>query len=319
MMTRRAVVSAQHVVAIAVSCQLLSPLVYALVAQRATDSPFARIQWAEGPVKGQLGKVGEVGVPGSCRFTGAQGSKLFMEATENPPTGRELGVIICPTTGADGGWFVVFTHNTSGYVKDDERSSLDGDAILKSLQRGTEAGNEERRRRGWEEFELVRWEIPPFYDTVTNNLTWSTLGRSKASREESINHSVRLLGREGVMHVDLVASPGQLREAVPIFNAMISNYSYLPGHRYAEWREGDKIAAYGLTALIAGGAGVAATKLGFFGKAWKLILAVALALKKLILVVLLGAAAAAKTVVQRIKDRTAAKNAQAAGGGAPTA
>jgi len=66
---------------------------------------------------------------------------------------------------------------------------------------------------------------------------------------------------------------------------MIAGYTYTPGHKYAEWRSGDKVAAYGLTALVAGGAGVALVKSGLLVKFWKLIVvgiaALVGALKKL--------------------------------------
>src|ERR1044071_5811739 len=56
---------------------------------------FQQIKWSEGPGKGKLAEVAEVGVPGSCRFADGAGAKLFMEATQNPPTAREVGVLLC--------------------------------------------------------------------------------------------------------------------------------------------------------------------------------------------------------------------------------
>jgi uncharacterized membrane-anchored protein len=253
-------------------------------------SLMERIHWADGPVKGQLGDVAEVGVPAECKFTGVQGTKLFMELTENPVSGNELGVLLCESKATDSQWFVLFSYDESGYVKDDEQGTLDRKAILESLQEGTEAGNYERREHGWGELELVGWQLAPFYDPRTHNLTWSTKLREKGTTDETINHSVRLLGREGVMHADLVIDPSELATSIPVFEQMVAQYKYLPGHTYAEWRDGDKIAEYGLTALIAGGAGAAAVKMGFFGKLWKLILGVLLALKKLVIVVVVAIA-----------------------------
>ncbi len=70
---------------------------------------------------------------------------------------------------------------------------------------------------------------------------------------------------------------------------LLGGYQFVEGKRYAEFREGDKLAGYGLTALIAGGAGAAAVKLGLFkvlAKAWKLVvvgfLAVLAFLKRLV-------------------------------------
>lgn len=70
-------------------------------------------------------------------------------------------------------------------------------------------------------------------------------------------------------------------------DAIISNVSYKKGKSYAEYVKGDKVAKYGLTALIAGSSAAAAAKFGLFkflGKAWKVIvigaLGVLAALKK---------------------------------------
>lgn len=251
---------------------------------------FQKIHWAEGPSKGALGDVAEVGVPAECRFTDGKGTKTFLEATENPPTGEEVGLLFCADRGnPNQRWFVVFEFDPSGFVRDDEKRSLDQAAILKTIQRATEAGNEDRRHRGWEEIEVIGWRKAPYYDEVTHNLTWSTLLRSKSSSTgQTLNHSVRLLGRRGVMHVDLVASPEESEGAVASLDSILQSYSYVTGERYSEWRAGDKVAKYGLTALVAGGAGAAAVKLGLFGKLWKVILALVLALKKVVILVVVG-------------------------------
>jgi uncharacterized membrane-anchored protein len=85
------------------------------------------------------------------------------------------------------------------------------------------------------------------------------------------------------MEVNLVIEPEKLGAALPEYQALLQNYSYKQGQRYAEYREGDKLAKYGLAALIAGGAAAVAVKTGLFAslillfkKAWKLV-AVAIA------------------------------------------
>jgi len=66
--------------------------------------------------------------------------------------------------------------------------------------------------------------------------------------------------------------------------AVLRGYSFNAGETYADWRQGDKVAEYGLAALILGGAAAVATKkgfwailAGFFAAAWKLIAAAAVA------------------------------------------
>jgi uncharacterized membrane-anchored protein len=235
---------------------------------------FESISWDEGPVTGALGSEAKVQVPADCRFTGAPGTKVFLELNENPTDGDERGTVICPGPDENSGmWFVVFTYRASGYVKDDERDAIDADKLLAQLRKGNKAGNEERHRRGWETLELDGWERSPYYDERTNNLTWG-LRLVDASGDTTINHSVRLLGRGGVMEVDLVAGPTLARAAIPGFQAMLAGFTYTPGQQYAEWRAGDKVAAYGLTALVAGGAGALAAKSGILAKLGKGIIAI---------------------------------------------
>ena len=238
---------------------------------------FDSISWDEGPVTGTLGGEAKVPVPQDCRFTGSAGTKTFLELNENPTDGDERGTVICPGPGENKGmWFVVFTYRGSGYVKDDERDAINADKLLAQLRKGNKAGNEERRRRGWETLELDGWERAPYYDERTNNLTWG-LRLIDASGDTTINHSVRLLGRGGVMEVDLVAGPALAQAAIPDFEAMLAGFTYVLGQQYAEWRAGDKVAAYGLTALVAGGAGALAAKSGILAKMGKGIIALVVA------------------------------------------
>jgi uncharacterized membrane-anchored protein len=256
------------------------------LAQDSTDDAFSKIPWKSGPLLGELGKEAQVAVPDGCLFTGEDGTRQYMELNQNPVSGIERGTVLCRLVDAKGEtestWFAVFEFDESGYVKDDEKASLDGDAILASLKEGNEHGNRERQKHGWSAIYLDGWQLAPHYDERTRNLTWAT--RLHAENDSRVlNHSVRLLGRGGVMSVDLVVSPDYYDRALPAFDAMVGNFQYKTGHTYAEWRNGDKIASYGLTALVAGGAGVALAKTGLlqkFGKA--------------IIVALVSAAAAVK-------------------------
>ena len=231
-----------------------------------------KIPWAKGPTRGALGSEATISVPAGCLFTGVDGVKLFLQLTENIASGNERGVVMCQADQTSDPWFVLFSYDKSGYVRDDEGSKLDADAILETVRRGTEAANRERKSRGWGTLSVDGWATKPFYDRTTNNLTWAITAHDNTGGR-TVNHSVRLLGRGGVMHAHLVTTPTQLDALVPTFNGMISAFTYQPGQKYAEWRPGDKVAAYGLTALVAGGAGVALAKSGLLVKFWKLIVA----------------------------------------------
>ncbi len=81
----------------------------------AQETILTIIPWTEGPVKGQLGGLAEIGVPTGCRFGDGEGAKKFLTATQNIPSGDEQGVILCGSEDTDY-WFVIFSFEKSGLV-----------------------------------------------------------------------------------------------------------------------------------------------------------------------------------------------------------
>lgn len=223
--------------------------------------------WTPGPVQGQLGNRATVNVPEGYFFLDASATKRFLEMNQNIPDGDELGIIF--KAGETGSWFAVFTYADTGYIKDDEKDAIDAAALMASMQEGSRAANAERAKRGWSSLDLQGWHKEPFYDQATNNLTWST--RLVSDGDPVINHSVRVLGREGLMSAQLVADPDSIMLSTIEFEHVMQSYAFNEGFRYAEFRSGDKVAEYGLTALIVGGGAAAAVKGGLFQKAWKAI------------------------------------------------
>jgi uncharacterized membrane-anchored protein len=234
------------------------------------------VSWQRGPSMGQLGINAEVKIPEGYIFANARDTRTLMEATKNPINNNELGLIAL----ANEDWFVVFEFDDVGYVKDEEKTFLDADEILKSIKEGTEESNKERVRRGWPTLNILGWETTPRYNETTHNLEWAT--RSESEGFLVVNHNTRLLGREGVMRVTLVTDPETLPETLPKFRQMLQGFQFKEGHEYAAFTSGDKTAAYGLTGLIVAGGAAAAVKTGAFKWLWKVLVAVAVGLSGLV-------------------------------------
>ena len=184
---------------------------------------------------------------------------------ENPVNGSELGLLM--PTAEDSQWFIIFEFSESGYIKDDDRDDLDADAMIKSIREGTKQSNEERRRRGWSTMEIVGWEVPPKYNTETKNLEWAIRGENEG--DPVVNFNTRILGRRGVMEANLVIDPSVLQDALPEFRTLLAGFDFVDGQRYSDFRQGDKIAKYGLAALVTGGAAAVALKSGLLQKLLK--------------------------------------------------
>jgi uncharacterized membrane-anchored protein len=230
------------------------------------ESP--KVKWTNGPAQVELGAVAEMKLDGSVAFAGADDTQALLHASNNPPSGAEVGLLIPTVEGQS--WFLIYEYHRVGYIKDDDKDRIDADAILASIRENTEKSNEERKKAGGRAIHVVGWQEPPHYDAATHNLVWSILGRTDDGHE-TVNYDVRVLGREGYMSVTLVEDPSKLEAAKPALAAALGSLSFKKGKSYAEWVPGDKVAEYGLTALVAAGAGAAAAKLGVFAVLGKLL------------------------------------------------
>lgn len=253
------------------------------------DSPslLESLNWTEGPAMADLNTIAQIQVPVGFRFTGPEGTQQLLRAMGNPTSGSELGFLTPETLS----WFVVFEFEEVGYVEDDDKDELDPDALLKKIRAGTEEANRYRANMGVPPLHITGWEIPPRYNEQSHNLEWAI--RAESEGNPVINYNTRLLGRKGVMEANLVIDPNTLNEAIPAYKAALNSYTYNTGERYSEYRQGDKLAKYGLAALIGGGAAAVAVKTGlfaslilFFKKGWKLLV-----------VALIGAAAWIKRMI----------------------
>jgi uncharacterized membrane-anchored protein len=240
----------------------------------------------EGPAKAQLEGVAMVEVPVGYVFYDGKMTRQMLKQVGEPSSGNEYGLL--RPTNED--WSVIFEFDKVGYVKDDDKDKLDPDKMLAQIKRGNDAANKQRESNGHARLEIVGWEIPPKYDETSHNLEWAIRGTSEG--RQILNYNTRLLGRKGVMETVLIVEPDKLAETLPTFRNLLAGYTFSTGQTYAEYRPGDKVAKYGLAALVVGGAAVGAAKLGLFAwlavflkKGWKLVVvafaAVATAFKKL--------------------------------------
>jgi len=220
-----------------------------------TRNEMASLAWQRGPAEAKIGKMATLKMAEGQAFLDAPNTRRFLELNRNPPRDNHYTLV-----GGDGTWFAVFYFEDSGYVKDDEK--LDSDTLLKSLQESDGPSNKERQRLGMPALHTVGWAVPPHYDSATKRLEWGMRLRT-AANHEIVNYTIRLLGRRGIVHATLVCDPENLTRDVADFKTALTSYAFVPGETYAEFRAGDKVAEYGLAALVLGGAAAVATKSGF--------------------------------------------------------
>ncbi|MDF3983269.1 DUF2167 domain-containing protein [Luteibacter sp. PPL201] len=228
------------------------------VALVAHAQDIKELPWQRGPTEVRLGGEATLKVPEGYAFLDPAGTRRLDTLMQNPSSEGD-SYTLAPD---DLAWFAFFTYDDIGYVKDDD--TLDANALLSSVTKDNEASNEERRKSHWSTVSIAGWKTKPQYDTTFKSLTWAFIVRDDQTHEDTVNYNARLLGRTGVMSVDVVADPAGVDSAIAQFKDVVRGFAFNPGQSYTDFRAGDRIAEYGLGALIVGGAAAVAAKKGFF-------------------------------------------------------
>lgn len=232
-------------------------------------------------------------------FLGPEDSRKVIEEGWGNPKGSADDVLgmVFPSgqTPLDNpGWGAVITWKPTGYVSDKDARTTNYDDILKQLRDGQEEDNKERKKDGAREMQLVGWAQPPSYDQTAHSLIWARDLEVSDVKEHTLNYDMRLLGRKGVLSLNVVGGMNQLSDVRTAAEALRKVAIFDQGSRYADYKpESDKRAAFGIGGLILGGAGlVVAKKAG--------LLAVALLFFKKGFVVIAAAAAGMWAWLKRV-------------------
>jgi uncharacterized membrane-anchored protein len=172
---------------------------------------------------------------------------------------------------SEAGWAVFLTYDDDGHIDDSDAAEINYDDMLKDMQEGTEDHNAARRDAGFEAVHLVGWAEKPHYDASAKKLYWAKELNFEGSPSHTLNYDVRVLGREGVLSMNAVASIAQLQQIRSEMRPLIDVAEFNEGYRYGDFdAKTDRVAEYGLGALIAAGVGA---KLGLFAKLGAFLLA----------------------------------------------
>lgn len=226
--------------------------------------------------------------------------RVLVEAWGNPPgtAGDTLGMLFPSeyTPFDDASWGVTIEYLDDGYVSDDDAGSIDYSDLLRQMKKETREASKLRVEQGYEPIELVGWAVEPFYDQQTHKLHWAREIRFGEQQPNTLNYNIRILGRKGVLILNFVAGMDQLEVINTQMDSVLALADFDAGSRYDDFNPDiDKVAAYGLGALVAG---KVLAKTG-------LLAALLIFLKKFGVIILVGLGALAGKVFGRKKTGAA--------------
>lgn len=224
-----------------------------------------------GEIQYQSGEIDLIGGKAKIKLTDdfrfldpANARRVLVDIWGNPPeAGSTLGMIVPKGINflAPNGWAAVMQWKDDGHVKDSDFDSIDFAKMLKDLKEGNVEANKERVRRGYGKMELAGWATDPHYDRQNHKLYWAKAFDVDGPVQQ-LNYDIRILGRTGHLELSILASLPELKEIEAKAPTILGMVDFTDGNRYADFKPGtDKVAAYGIAGLIAGGV---LAKAGFF-------------------------------------------------------
>ena len=225
----------------------------------------AQAALVEGPARVELMDQAVLALPDGFAFVPKKESAKVMRAMGNETDATFIGLVF--PMAEDKGYFLALNYEHSGYISDEDAKDWDTEELLQSLKDGTESGNVRREKEGFPPIVVTRWIEPPIYDSATHRLIWSAEVRLKKAEDPDpgVNYNTYVLGREGYVSLNLITAASTVDGDKPAAHQLLGSIDFNEGRRYGDFNSStDKVAAYGLAALVGG---VAAKKLGLLALA----------------------------------------------------
>jgi uncharacterized membrane-anchored protein len=247
------------------------------------------------------GGLAKLNVPAEFKFLDRNDAEaVLVKLWHNPPSTDSIGMLLPADKSPldEDCWAVTISYADDGYVKDDDAAKINYDDLLKKMQAAARESSAKRVEQGYPSIELVGWAAPPRYDAQTHKLYWAKEIKFGDSPDNTLNYNIRILGRRGVLVLNVIAGINQLCQVEASAPQILAMVNFNQGNRYSDFDPKiDKVATYGIAALVAGGI---AAKLGFFKLLWVFILAA----KKFIIIGFVAVVAWLKRLFGRGKSTT---------------
>lgn len=250
-----------------------------------------------GPAKIELLEQGTIDLPNDIVYIPQPQAGALMRAMGNTTSPSLVGLITAKAK--DSNWIATVSFIKEGYIKDDDAKEWNASDLLQNLKDGTEAANKQRRERGFPALLIDGWIESPAYDSETHRLVWSIGAHSEGSASDApktVNYNTYQLGREGYFSLNMLTDTNGVSTDKVVAKTLLANLAYNTGKDYTDFNPStDKVAAYGLAALVGG---AVLKKAGFFA----LILALLAKFWKIAAIGVVAAGYGLKNVVSRKKD-----------------
>jgi len=249
--------------------------------EEALEAEYAKLKWIEKPGTYVLERSGSTVTLSAGRSLllghDAERKLFLMNGTESPEAEAVL-------YDRKDDVLVVYEFFGEGFVKDEGWARIDSDALLESIRERIRAQNQERAERGIAPMTVTGWREPPEYAASYDVARWA-IEFDEEGEPAMIARALKL-GRYGYQQFTWIGTVEQYSETDSLLDTALGGHDFREGGSYADFQDGDKVAAYGLGALAAGAMGAEIGKsasaatfadaVAFLEKSWIVVVVVAI-------------------------------------------
>jgi uncharacterized membrane-anchored protein len=190
---------------------------------------------------------------------------------------------------------VYLQFSDAGYVTVDDWTKVDSGQLLQSIRDNTETSNADRKASGVAAIHVLDWVQKPAFDPTTKTVRWAISAKSDDSPAPIVNSIAIKLGRHGYEKFTWVTAKETYVAKGGMLDQIVAAQSFNQGARYQDYVTGDKLAGYGIAALVGTVAGATLVKTGA-------LLAILLFMKKLWFLGVAGILAAWRWIAGKTKQ-----------------
>jgi len=219
------------------------------------DSVNSAMKYETGTVKLENG-IAEMVIPAGFKYLNKEQSNFVVEKVwVNLPQDNIQGMLF-PLNGnpfEDSSYAFVITYKALGFVKDEDADKMDYDQQMKEMQAGEVEENKQRAAAGVQALHTIGWAQKPYYDKANKVLHWALNLKGEDAAENTLNYSVMILGRKGLLSMNAVAPLYALDSVKTHISEVLAMPKFTEGNKYSDFNpDVDEVAAWTVGGLVAG-------------------------------------------------------------------
>jgi uncharacterized membrane-anchored protein len=219
------------------------------------DSVNSAMKYETGTVKLENG-IAEMVIPTGFKYLNKEQSNFVIEKVwGNLPQDNIQGMLFPYDSNPfdDSSFAFIITYKAIGFVKDEDADKMDYDQLMKDMKAGEEEENKQRAAAGVQSLHTIGWAQKPYYDKTNKVLHWALNLKAEGADENTLNYSVMILGRKGLLSMNAVAPLFALDSVKNHISEVLAMPKFTDGNKYSDFNpDVDNVAAWTIGGLVAG-------------------------------------------------------------------